>query len=275
MTLPTVPGVDFVGRIRQVGKKFSPRFGLNVGDRVISLVKAGGNSRYVLASDERLVKVPDDVDAAEAVTMAETYLSAFQALHIGQSGAARYGDTSLQGKVILVIGVLTNVGRAMVELAQTGGASIVYGTGKEKNFDMLQKLGVAPISLDASKWSSLLHGRVDIILAAGDRAKERVTPEHLKVLRTEGRVVFVGRRSENDVALSSVEEPGSATLICARKKTVMPKSTSIMCYDVYQQWERNTERSKVSFLSFGREDAMSILSHSSQLAFAPIAMLFI
>lgn len=225
-----------------MGKTFSTRLGLSVGDRVISLTKSGGNSRYVLAPDDRLVKVPENVDPAEAAALAETYLAAFQVLHIGQNGSPRYTKASLQGKAILIIGVLSNVGRATIELAKAGGATALYGTCKQKHFKTLQDLGVVPLVQEASKWTGLLKGRVDLILVVGDRVKEDVTSKHLEVLRAGGRIVFIGRRSENDLALSSVDELESNKFVCARNKG---KSNIVMCYDVYHQWERFTDRSKV------------------------------
>jgi hypothetical protein len=62
LSLPLIPGVDFVGSIERIDKRTASRFGLGIGDRVTALVKHGGNARYTKIGAEQLVKVPDDVN---------------------------------------------------------------------------------------------------------------------------------------------------------------------------------------------------------------------
>ena len=121
MDLPLIPGVDFVGKVDMIGKQTASRTGLRNGDRVISLVKHGGNARYTKLRADQLVKVPDGVCPPQAACLAEAYLSAFQAIHCGQSLIPRYPSTALAGTLIRVLGLITHVREAAVELAVAAG----------------------------------------------------------------------------------------------------------------------------------------------------------
>ena len=47
MYLPNTPGVDFIGKLYRIDADTSKRYSLTVGDRVMSLIKWGGNARFV------------------------------------------------------------------------------------------------------------------------------------------------------------------------------------------------------------------------------------
>merc|ERR1740139_335821 len=79
--LPNIPGVDCVGRIYSIGSNVL-KYGLEEGDRVVALSQyLGGNSRYVSLGADKVVKVSDEVDAAEAACIVRTYLLAYQSLY--------------------------------------------------------------------------------------------------------------------------------------------------------------------------------------------------
>ena len=118
----------------------------------MSLIKWGGNSRYARIATNQLVKVPEGVDPAQAVCLAEAYLAAFQSLHYTQGDKARYTNHSMIGRSILVIGALSNVGRADVQLAKSLGAMDVYAVGKEQHHPMLTTLGIIPLRRDPKLW---------------------------------------------------------------------------------------------------------------------------
>ena len=79
------PGVDMIGKIDKIDALSMLKYKLKPGNRVMSLIKWGGNSRYTRIATDQLVKVPSGVDPAQAVCLAEAYLAAFQALHYTHS----------------------------------------------------------------------------------------------------------------------------------------------------------------------------------------------
>ena len=75
---PFAPGYDIVGVIDALGegaKDFS------VGQRVAALTMTGGHSRYTIVSANHLVRVPPNLDPAEAVSLVLNYVTAYQMLH--------------------------------------------------------------------------------------------------------------------------------------------------------------------------------------------------
>jgi NADPH:quinone reductase-like Zn-dependent oxidoreductase len=78
-SLPATPGMDVVGTIIQVGENVK---NVNVGDRVATLVRTGGNARYISVSASDLVAVPRACNSAEAACMVSTYMTAYQSIRL-------------------------------------------------------------------------------------------------------------------------------------------------------------------------------------------------
>jgi NADPH2:quinone reductase len=237
--LPNTPGVDIVGKLYRIDKESAQRTSLKKGDRVLSLTKWGGNSRYLSVDPEKLVKVPESIDPAEAACLVETYLTAFQLLHYSQSPGTRYRKTSLKGKTFLIIGAMTpNMGRAIAQLAAFAGTDVIYATSKSKHFQQLTSLGFVPLSLDPADWLDKLKGRVDLIISLG----EAVTPLAYKLIKATGEIV-IATNSEVDFApdVELIRQPASK-LICARGEAQRKSRTHL--YDVYEVWDRDLGRCK-------------------------------
>merc|ERR1740130_112266 len=134
-SLPNTPGVDVVGKVYSVKQTTANAYGLQPKQTVVSLVKWGGNSRFVTIHPNQLVKVADGLDPAQVACLPEAYLSAFQVLHKNQAGSLRYRENSLKGKSILILGCMTNnMGRAMIDLALNAGVATIYATAKKKHW---------------------------------------------------------------------------------------------------------------------------------------------
>lgn len=214
------------------------------GDRVISLVKHGGNARYTKVCADQLVKVPRGVKPPEAVCLAEAYLSAFQAIHCGQRQITRYKDTSLSGKIILVLGVLTNVGRATVQLAIAAGATLVYAPCKSKHRQSVQDMGATPLCLAKDDFMSLLDGKVDLVIDATSDIKTDVD-NYFSALNENGDYLLVGRTAETkEYILSRWAGTPKHKLLCGSNKYRL--TYQVHSYDVYETWASNLECCKVS-----------------------------
>lgn len=237
--LPIVPGVDLVGKVETIDTRIAKQYKLKKGDRVVSLIKWGGNSRYKRISPQQLVKVQGVVDPAEVACLAEAYLAAFQVVHHGQRTGLRYKQHSLAGKSIIVLGALTSMGRAVVELANAAGAAIVYATGKEKKTDSIQRLGAQPLSRKMD-WLPELAGKIDLIIDASSSLVCE-SNDYLKALKDDGAFIFMGAtRKEVDIIISSWSKP--IRLVCTSQRHKM--ENMIHSYDVYASWENNTEGCK-------------------------------
>lgn len=234
------PGVDVVGKVFQIREKTRTMFGLKARHSVLSLVKWGGNSRYMVVPAEKLVKIPEGIDPAEAACLPETYLTAFQVLHFGQGGALRYKDSSLRGKSVLIVGSMANnMGKAIIELALNAGVANIYATAKKKHWKTLISFGIMPLSQEPAEWISRIEGTIDLVLAANGGMREEVTPIHYRALHPkDGKLILCGHRAAgNDVPVGDWDKR-QANLICARNKALTRIMNRSYAYDVYEQWDR-------------------------------------
>jgi NADPH:quinone reductase-like Zn-dependent oxidoreductase len=126
---PFSPGYDMVGIVDKLGEG-ATRF--KVGDRVCDLTVIGSYAEYLCLPENRLVSVPESVDAGEAVSLILTYVTAYQMLH-------RIGKVKT-GQRILVHGAGGAVGSALLELASLEKCHI-YGTASADKQKSLQKFG--------------------------------------------------------------------------------------------------------------------------------------
>ena len=237
LNLPIVPGVAFAGRILQ-GDKAAERSGFHVGDRVISLVRVGASSRHLCISKDRLVKVPTEIhDPASACCLPEVYLAAFQSLHLGQKNAARYRKTALTGKSILVLGGDTVMGHAAIELGVAAGATIVYGSVKEKHFSAVEQAGGFPLHRDARRWFAMVEGKIDLIIAAenDDYVASNLKYEHVRKLTPNGKLILVTRPDQDETSVVDLDMVDGSSTTTSRK---------LAHFNVFDSWEANPKQGK-------------------------------
>lgn len=178
---PVTPGYDVLGRVDAIGEGVE---GFAVGDRVADLVMYGSNARYIVRPAAGLVPVPETVDAAEAVTLVLSWVTAYQALH--RVGELRAGER------LLVIGGNGSVGLAAIALARRAGAE-VYATARPRHHAALRAMGA--IALPRDGWQDDVRelGGVDVVLdgvaADGFRSSRRA-------LRAGGRLVGIGMSAQ-------------------------------------------------------------------------------
>jgi NADPH:quinone reductase-like Zn-dependent oxidoreductase len=235
LSLPIVPGVTFAGRIIQ-GDKLR-RSGLNIGDRVMSLVRVGANSRHLCISKDRLVKVPAEIsDPASACCLPELYLAAFQALHLGQNNSVRYRKTSLNGKSVLVLGGDTAHGLAAIELAVAGGATIVYGAGKENHFGKIREVGGFPVDRDPRTWFAMAEGKLDLIIGSNnvDHSRSELKHEHIRMLNQSGCLVLLTGPDEDEKAVIDLDKLDGS----------LPTKRKMLHHSVFDAWETDLRQGR-------------------------------
>lgn len=231
-----------VGTIDSIDDRTRRKYKLKPGDRVISLVLWGGNSRYLRIKADQLVKVPKGVDPVEATCLAETYLAAFQALQYSQSSWARYSSQSLIGKSVLVIGGMTNTGHAVIELAVALGAMDVYATAKGRHRSTLDDLGATPIERKPKLWPPEVLGTMDIVIdATGDVEGDHANVSHFNALHDQGNLIFIGLRDMTD-AVAREWDVTSTLLDTVNTDDLVNRTHSL---EVFDNWELDLDRSKV------------------------------
>ena len=130
---PFSPGYDMVGIIDKLGIE---THGFQVGDMVADLTIIGAYSEYMCLPVNKLIHVPDGLDASEAVSLVLTYTTAYQMLH-------RIANIT-EGKSILIHGAAGAVGIAMLQLGKLLNLTM-YGTASKAKHEMVIKHGGIPI----------------------------------------------------------------------------------------------------------------------------------
>lgn len=232
-----------VGKVHIIDDRTKKKYRLKPGDRVMSLIKWGGNARYARTKADQLVRVPKSVDAVEAACLAESYLAAFQALQYKQSSWARYSSQSLIGKSVLVIGGTTNVGHAVIELAIALGAMEVYATAKGRHQSELRDIGAIPIERKPKFWPREVRGMMDLVIdATGDVRGDHANVSHFRALHEQGCLVFIGLRGMTDAVARDWDATSSLLDDSINAEDLVNRTHSL---EVFDNWELDLERSKV------------------------------
>ena len=237
--IPNTPGVDTTGMIYEISFDTAKAFGLRKGDRVTTLVKWGGNSRFIKVCASDLVKVPSTVDPAQATCLMETYLTAFQATHYGQSPGRRYKAGALKGKTLLVLcNASSNLMKAIAELSLEAKAKTLYAPSKERYFQQLSNLGISVLNIDSEEeWLTELHGKIDLVISV----ETEILPYHYGLLSDQGEIVVVSRSDKiaiTDPALRSQPTKRACSRLLAQQRS------RTYIYDLYWEWDGNKDRCK-------------------------------
>lgn len=252
--LPNTPGVDVIGKICRIDKRSSRRYKLAVGDRVMSLIKWGGNSRYLQIDPARVVRVPETIDPASAVCLVETYLSAYQVLFHGILGARRQRKGSLRGRTYMLFGLDHKFACAISEIARYAGVKTIYASSNKKNLKQLQSQGIVPFNQDTTNWMKLIKGKIDRIVSF----EQKVSQLQCDLLNKEGDIILVCGE-ELKVNESHGPPQLQPNIFCS--KATSQRRGKTYNYDVFKEWEERIDQCKID-LTFlvdllGKEDNIS------------------
>lgn len=251
-----IPGTSVVGVV--TGKDNQRRCGFKEGDVVLGLIRTGGNSRFTSASKDALIQIPPGLDPCIAVCLTETYLTAFQALHLGQRSRRRYGTDSLRGKSILVLSGSSNLGHALIEVAVAGGADSCYALGKTYQHDGIRHRGGIPLPLDPDQWLTLIGRQIHILVVVSDSNglhTDNATPDHFKAVCEDGEVVFIGPPGV-DLAPTTSSSSHPNRLICKSLKGSLTERSHF--YNLFDSWgsDQKLGRSDLNHLVTLLEDRL-------------------
>jgi len=181
---PFTPGYELVGVVEELGAGCSR---LRLGERVGALTVWGANAERVCVPEKYAVRVPDDLDPAEVVSLVFPYMTAYQLLH--RSAMARTGET------VLVHGAAGRVGTALLELGAVAGLRL-YGTAAARDLPAVERLGAVAIDYRnddfLARIRALTGDGVDVAL---DGLGGTLSLRSFRALRRGGRLVVFGRYS--------------------------------------------------------------------------------
>jgi NADPH:quinone reductase-like Zn-dependent oxidoreductase len=237
--LPATPGADVVGTIEEMGDDV-PVDSWSIGNRVAALVRTGGNARYIVVPYTSLVHVPKSLDAAQAVSMVSTYMTAYQSLKLTLNSEEKKGAKPFAGKKILVVGGGSPVGEALIQLSLKAGATEVYATGQQKLSKFLKGLGATPLGYESEEWLPPVKGKMDLVF---DGVCQDGYDSSQLALQDHGKLVTVGMvgklQSEGPGLLGA---PLSAFITDAKASLFMSKTQT---YDAWASFQHDPETYKV------------------------------
>jgi NADPH2:quinone reductase len=143
---PFTPGWDVVGVVDALGEEART---VPLGATVAALPIVGGYAEYVCLAETELVRVPPQLDPAEAVCLILNYVTAYQMLH--RSAQAKPGETAL------VHGAAGGVGTALLQLAWLHGVQ-TYGTASSGKLSTIESLGGHAIDYKRSDFLKVIRG---------------------------------------------------------------------------------------------------------------------
>lgn len=182
--MPFSPGGEFAGVIEAVGSRVDFA---KPGDRVMGYRRWGAAREYLLAGEDDLVPLPEDIDFTTAAGLTVTYGTAIHAFR---------DRAGLQcGEVVAVLGAAGGAGQAAVEIARLMGATVIACASSPEKLGYAKQLGAHHLVDYTTQplketLKALTHGAgVDVVY---DPVGGELAEQALRATSWEGRYLVVG-----------------------------------------------------------------------------------
>ena len=142
---PFVPGYAIIGTVDAVGKNVTD---IVEGDRVAALIAYGGYSEYIFLKQKQLIRMPTNIDPADAATLILNYVLAYQTLH--RTAKVKTGDK------ILIIGASGGIGTAYLQLGKLANLTM-YGIASKSKHHILAEYGATPIDYRTQNFVNVIR----------------------------------------------------------------------------------------------------------------------
>ena len=183
---PFTPGYEVSGVVHSIGSKVK---GFEIGQRVVGLMRTGGQATHVITDASRTLPIPDELSLEAAASMPVTYITAHHMLH--HLGNLKPTDS------VLIHGGGGGVGTAALQLCQWAGVSKVWSTASAAKAEIIQSYGATAIDRHQEDFTQIIRSAtngkgVDHILdpIGGDHLKRS-----LSVLAQGGKLYTYGMSS--------------------------------------------------------------------------------
>jgi len=193
---PFVPGYEVAGIVVEKGSEVT-RF--EIGDRVAALTAFGGYSRYAVAQNEGVTKIPKEWTFVQAASIPVSYLTAYYALHM--TGPVRPGDR------VLIHACAGALGQACTQLALASKCEVFGTCGSDEKAKLLKEKGIQHVinyrthDFETEVKRLTNNEGVDITI---DSVGGSYFKKDFNITRPCGRVVGVGASAMTDRSFSKM-----------------------------------------------------------------------
>ena len=183
---PFTPGYEVSGVVHSIGSKVK---GFEIGQRVVGLMRTGGQATHVITDAARTLPIPDELSLEAAASMPVTYITAHHMLH--HLGNLKPTDS------VLIHGGGGGVGTAALQLCQWAGVSKVWSTASAAKAKIIQSYGATAIDRHQEDFTQIIRSATN---GKGvDHILDPIGGEHLKrslsVLAQGGKLYTYGMSS--------------------------------------------------------------------------------
>eukprot|EP01061_Rhynchopus_euleeides_P041372 TRINITY_DN718_c0_g1_i1.p1 TRINITY_DN718_c0_g1~~TRINITY_DN718_c0_g1_i1.p1 ORF type:complete len:358 (+),score=167.50 TRINITY_DN718_c0_g1_i1:68-1075(+) len=253
-----VLGLEMSGEVVSQGEgsgKWKP------GDKVMGLLSGGGYAEYTTLDEGLLLPVPERYSLHEAAGIPETWLTAYQLLHL--VGGVQEGES------VVIHAAGSGVGTAATQLARQAKATVIATAGAEEKLDVARSLGAA-ITVDYKKeapWSEAVKQKLE---AAGKGAVNLVldpvggpdyAAQNINVLGLDGRWVSYGLMG--GASVSTEENPKAPFLGMMLRKRLSLLATTLRTRSLPYRQHLVSEFAKNSLPLFDKEEFKVIIDKKS------------
>jgi NADPH2:quinone reductase len=175
-----IPGLEYAGVVEAVGDQVD---GWHPGDRVMGLVGGGAYAEFLTTPAEQALPIPRDWSFAEAASVPEAFITAYDALVL-QGGLSA-------GRRVLIHAVGSSVGTAALQLANGAGATVAGTSRSPWKLERAAAYGLdRPVHVSgAFDPAAELAGWADLIL---DLVGGPYLAGNLRAIAPRGRILVVG-----------------------------------------------------------------------------------
>ena len=183
---PFTPGYEVSGVVHALGKDVE---GFELGQRVVGLMRTGGQASHVLTDASRTLPIPDEISLEAAASMPVTYITAHHMLH--HLGNLKPTDS------VLIHGGGGGVGTAALQLCQWVGVTNVWSTASAGKADIIRSYDAVAIDRHNENFVEIVRSQTN---GRGvDHVLDPIGGEHLKrslsVLAQGGKLYTYGMSS--------------------------------------------------------------------------------
>jgi putative PIG3 family NAD(P)H quinone oxidoreductase len=179
-----IPGLEYAGEVDAIGDGVTA---VKVGDRVFGLVGGGSYAEQLVAPERTIVRVPEGLSFAEAASIPEAFVTAYDAM-VSQARLAA-------GETVLIHAAGSGVGTAAVQIARSIGAFSIGTARTAGKLDRARPMGLGEMVVAeggkfAEQVMKITGGRgVDVVL---DLVGGPYVTEAFACIAPKARIVVVG-----------------------------------------------------------------------------------